>query len=370
MELIYLDNGATTKPIDDIFRRNAEYYFENFYNPSANYESARDVKKQLDKKRAYLEGLFKGKKLLFTSCGTEADNTAIFSFGKRGNVVTTLGEHSAVYKCFEKLRSDGMDVRYAKLKFGGAVDVDDLLSRIDDKTTFVSVVHVNNETGAVNDVNAIAKLIKAKNPKIIFHSDGVQAFGKIKSSLENVDLYSVSAHKIGGLKGVGGLFFRNDLHVKPLILGGGQESGLRSGTENVLGVNVFADCAEYYYKRIDQNFDRVKLLKQRFLSLIDDGPYKIISPVDGSPYIVSISAVGLKGQVLQSVLADSGVIVGTGSACSSKSPFSRIISSFERDKKVLDGVLRISFCPETTAEEVDAAAKILNEKTKYFNGII
>jgi len=362
MDFIYLDNAATTKPDEEIFVKSAQLYKTTYFNPSALYRGAMEAKKIIDASRKKIENIFFGKSVMFTSCGTESDNTAIFSFSKRGNIVTTEGEHSAVYKCFEQLKQKGVEVRYAKLRYGGAVDEEDLLSKIDEKTSFVSVVHVNNETGAINDVNNLAKKVKEINPLTVFHSDGVQAFGKIAADIENVHLYSVSAHKIGALKGTGCLLYNKNLHVQPLIFGGGQEGGLRSGTENVLGITMFAECAEKRYNAILENYEKVTQLKAAFSDKLDGGLFKIISDENASPYIISFSAVGLRGQVVQSILDDNGIIIGTGSACSSKAPHSRILSSFEKSKKVLDGALRVGLDYTTTFEQIEKCAEILNKK--------
>ena len=245
MKPFYFDNAATTKPDKEILTKAAEKLSEEFYNPSATYREARAVRDILESSRERLLKFYRGRKLIFTSCGTEADDTAIFSFAKRGNIVTSMGEHAAVYKTFESLKQKGVEVRYAKLKYGGEVDEEDFLSKIDEKTSFVSIVHVNNETGAVNDIERLSKLAKAKNPRLIFHTDAVQSFLKIPyNPSENIDLLSVSAHKICALKGTGALIYKSDLHINPFIIGGGQESGIRSGTENVLGIKVFADAAE------------------------------------------------------------------------------------------------------------------------------
>ncbi len=370
MDYVYLDNAATTKPDEEILRSALEETKELYFNPSALYKGGMAAKKLIEKARCDISSLFGGKKVIFTSCGSESDNTAIFSFYKRGNAVFGEGEHSAVFNCCNLLKQKGCDVRLAKLRYGGAVDVDDLLSKIDEKTTFVSVGHVNNETGAVNDIDEIAAAVRRKAPDAIFHSDGVQGFGKIPASLKNVDLYSVSAHKINGLKGTGALIFNERLLFSPLILGGGQEFGLRSGTENVLGIRVFAECAKKKYDKINENYERVSALRADFIDGLDKSLFRIISPENCSPYIVSFSAVGLRGQVVQAMADDEGVIIGTGSACSSKKPHSRIISAFEKNGKVLDGMLRAGFSPETTAEDILKAVKVLNAVTARLSGKI
>ena len=246
-----------------------------------------------------------------------------------------------------------------------------MLSLIDDKTTFVSVVHVNNETGAINDVNTLAEKIKALNPSVIFHSDGVQAFGKIPFSLGKcVDLYSISAHKIGGVKGVGALIKRKKLNLTPLIYGGGQESGLRSGTENVFGIAVFGDAAEKKRKNLQDNYEIAQNNKSLFLSLIKDDDLKIITSGNSSPYIVSLSAVGLRGEVILHMLEEKGVIVGTGSACSSRNRYSRVLTACGYDKAVLDGALRISTTAETTEDELRICAEDLLDCVKKLKGVM
>ena len=367
---IYLDNAATIPVDKEIFDLDLPVLYSNFHNPSANYSLSREAKKILEQARESLRSVFPEKNVLITSGGTESDNTAIFSYSRRGNVVTTLGEHSAVYKCFEQLKQKGLEVRYASVKYGGGVDEEDLLSKIDDNTTFVSVVHVNNETGAINDIESLAKKVKAINPKVIFHSDGVQGFCKVPAKIGNVDLYSVSAHKIGGMKGVGCLYYSPKLTIKPLLFGGGQENGLRSGTENVFSIKVFADCAKKRFLNLNINYEHAATLKNTAVGGLDKDLFKIISCEPCTPYILTFSAIGLKGQVLQSMLDDEGVLVGTGSACSSKAPFSRQISAFERSKTILDGVIRLGFSPETTIDELTAAINKINETAKLLHGKI
>ena len=359
---IYLDNAATTKPDADILENSASYALnDGFYNPSALYKCGRGAKSELEKARAEILSFFpSGYELVFTSCGSEADEQAIFSFAKHGNAVTTVGEHAAVINSFSALKQSGAEVRLAPLNEGGAVKVEELLKLIDEKTSFVSVMHVNNETGAINDVSEIAKAVKKKNPKVVFHSDGVQAFLKIPQKISpSVDLYSISAHKICALKGVGALIYRKGLAVKPLIYGGGQEKGLRSGTENTFGIKVFSDCAKKFCDA-KRNFERAEVLKQLFIKeLLPD--IKIISPENSSPFVISISCVGIKGEIMQRLLDDAGVIVGTGSACSSKIGVSRVISACVKEANVAQGALRISLIFNTTEEEIIYSARKINE---------
>ena len=366
--MIYLDNAATTRPNQKALSCAQEFLLDRFYNPSAMYREGFAVQGEIKKARAALLAPIcsaQDFELVFTSCGTEADNQAIFSFAKRGNAVTTQGEHSAVHATFLDLKTRAViDARFAPLLKDGRVDVEKLLELVDDKTSFVSVIHVNNETGALNDVNAIAAKVKKKNPRVIFHSDGVQAYGKVPYRLsKDVDLYSISAHKIGGLKGVGALIKRKNLVLPPFIIGGGQESGKRSGTENVFGIKQFEYAATKKFSSCRADWDRLQSLQQLLLDGLDGQIFAPISTKDGSPYVTAVYAEGLRGEILLHTLNDSGVIVGTGSACSSnaKHRYSRVILAAGYTEKQADGVIRISFSNETTEEEVRTAIKIIND---------
>lgn len=366
--MIYLDNAATTKPSLTAFDRAREYVTEKFHNPSAMYEEGFALQGELKKARSVLlskvadEGAFE---LVFTSCGTESDNQAIFSFARRGNAVTTAGEHSAVSAAFQELKTRGVaEPRIAPLEKDGRVNVEKLLALVDEKTSFVSVMHVNNEVGAINDINAIAKLVKQKNPRVIFHSDGVQAYGKIPFKLcKEVDLYSISAHKIGGLKGVGALIKRKTLVLPPYIIGGGQEAGRRSGTENTFGIKHFQFAAEEKFATIKEDYVRLSTYRETLWEQLDKDVYMRLSSQGTTPYILSIAARGLRGEILLHMANDKGLIVGTGSACSSnaKNRYSKVILACGYDEKTADSVLRLSFSPETTEEEINKAAEILNE---------
>ena len=366
--MIYLDNAATTKPSFSAFERAQEYVTEKFYNPSALYKEGYAMQGELKKARSALlskiadESFFE---LIFTSCGTESDNQAIFSFARRGNAVTTAGEHSAVLASFNELKNRGMaEPKYAPLLKDGRVDVDKLLALIDDKTSFVSVMHVNNEIGAINDVNMIAKRIKQKNSRVVVHVDGVQAYGKIPFKLaKEIDLYSISAHKIGGLKGIGALIKRKSLVLPPYIIGGGQEAGRRSGTENTFAIKQFEYVAEEKFVTLKEDYARLTEYREQLWMLLDKDVYTRLSTENSSAYILSVSGIGLRGEVLLHMANDKGLIIGTGSACSSnaKTRYSKVILACGYDEKTADGVLRISFSPQTTKEEIEEAAKILNE---------
>lgn len=297
----------------------------------------------------------------------EADNTAIFGGAKRGNVVTTAGEHSAVYACMNELKQRGTEVRLAALNADGSVNTDSLLSLVDEKTSLVSVIHVSNETGAVNDIARLAAAVKKKNKYTLFHSDGVQAYGKIPFRLTcDIDMYSVSAHKIGGIKGCGALIKRKNLIIKPYIFGGGQENGLRSGTENVFGIKLFEYAAEARYAHIADDFKKAEALRALLKSRLDKSLFTEISGENCSPYILTVGADGLRGETILHEANDNGLIIGTGSACASndKKRYSRTILACGVGERLADGILRLSLCADNTEKEVLTAAEILNRIVK------
>ena len=265
--MIYLDNAATTRPDKDAVEAALPYLHEKYFNPSALYGGGVLVQGELRRAREFLLSQIADKtrfELFFTSCGSEADNTAIFSAARRGNAVTTAGEHAAVFQSFTELRQRNIEPRFAPLLSDGRVDTEALLSLVDDKTTLVSVVHVNNETGAVNDIASIAKAVKKKNPRCLFLSDGVQAFGKLPFRLTpDIDFYAISAHKIGGAKGTGALIRRKGAPLSPYLFGGGQEGGLRSGTENVFGILCFEAAAKKKFASLESDYARLKEYREQ-----------------------------------------------------------------------------------------------------------
>ena len=372
--MIYLDNAATTKPSESALKQAEKFNSDLFFNPSALYRYGLTVAKEIkNAKETILRHLGStNHEVIFTSCGSESDNMAIFGAVKRGVFITSAGEHSAVYKSFLELKNLGKEIYFAPLNSDGSVNELELYRLIKEhKTTFVSIMHVNNETGAINNVNEIAKNIKAIDKSIIFHVDGVQAYGKIPFKLSsNIDLYSISAHKINALKGTGALIKRKNLNVSPLIIGGGQENGLRSGTENVFGIKVFEYASIEHYKNISNDFENVKKLKEYITENLNKEIFTIISSNNSSPYILSISAKGIRGEVLMHSLEEQGVIVGNGSACSSKNRYSRVIEACGYPKDILDGVVRISFSTYTTIEEVENATNIINQTAEKLKRIM
>lgn len=364
--MIYLDNAATTLPYKDCIEKAAKFNENSFFNASALYRggilNANEIKSAKNSILKFLGVSSDNYEVVFTSCGTESDNLAIFGAVSRGVFVTDSGEHSAVHNSFKELQNKGHQVYFCNLNGDGSVNTENLYETVKKYgADFVSVMHVNNETGAINDVNKISEELKKINPKIIFHSDGVQSFGKIPFNLSKyVDLYSVSAHKINALKGVGALIKRKNLNVKPLIIGGGQENGLRSGTENVFGIKVFEYAAEKHFKTIRQDYDKALSLKKYFIENLDGNIFKIIS-AEGSPYVLSVAAKGLRGETIMHCLEEKDIIVGNGSACSSKNRVSRTLTACGIKPPYIDGAVRISFSSESTMEEAKKAVDIISE---------
>ena len=365
--MIYLDNAATTKPDKECLKAAEKYLYEDYFNPSSLYKDGYKLQAEIRAAKTNILSLIASNEnfdLTFTSGGTEADNQAIFCGGKRGNIVVSSGEHSAVFASANEAKQRGLEVRFAKINSDGSVDVENLLSLIDDKTSLVSVIHVNNETGAVNDILDIAKRVKLKNKYALFHSDGVQAFGKITFKLtSNIDLYSISAHKIGGVKGCGALIRKRSAIIKPYIYGGGQEQGLRSGTENIFAIKDFEFAAVKKYLTIKNNYQLVLKLQEKLWEKLDKQLFTRISASTCSPYILSVSADGVRGETILHEADDLGLLIGTGSACSSneKKRFSRTIIACGYPESVADGVLRLSLSSETTLDEIFKAAEILNK---------
>lgn len=374
--MIYFDNAATTKPSKTAINKAERFIESDYFNPSALYRGGLNCAKEIARaKESILKnlGLSPAKyEVIFTSCGTESDNTAIFCCNKRGIYLTDKGEHSAVYKSFLELKNRKTETYFVGLNNDGSVNTDELYEFVKNNDVgFVSIVHVNNETGAINDVGHIADTVKKINPSIVFHSDGVQAYGKIPFTFsDSIDLYSISAHKINALKGAGVLIKKRGININPLIFGGGQENGLRSGTENVFGIKVFEFAGEEHYVNLAENFAKVQKINRAIRENLDKDLFTIISGENASPYILSVSAKGLRGEVIMHALEDCGIIVGNGSACSSKDRYSRVLEACGYSKDVLDGVIRISFSAESTMDEAREFVEKINAVARRLKGIM
>ncbi len=370
--MIFLDNASTTKPcatLSDIYNLATEFYF----NPSALYGEGLKTKNIIEEARKTIASLLGAERdeIYFTSCATESNNWA-FERGiknKKGNIVVSSSEHASGYECAMMQKSKGIDVRFAKLNSDGTIDEDDLFSKIDENTCFVSIIHCSNETGVLNDISKIAEKIKKIYPRTIVHSDGVQAFLKYNYNLKElgVDLYSISAHKIGGLKGIGALFIRRGLTIPPLLSGGGQERGLRSGTENVFGILSFAEAAKFY----KQHYNRDLILQMRRYMAENLALLNVkINGNDSAHSILSITIPGIKAEILQHMLSDKKILIGLGSACSSRSRNNRVLSAIGLTPKEIEGSIRISFGIDNDLEQIIYATRIIKEEIVKLRGNI
>ena len=281
-----------------------------------------------------------------------------------------------MYNCALELKLRGYDVVFAPCDKYGRTDLEKLSQLLDEKVVLVSIMHVCNETGALNDLCAISKLIKSKSPRALFHSDGVQAYSKIPVNLRSlgVDLYTVSAHKVHGPKGIGAIYCKSGTFLKTFVFGGGQENGVRSATENVASIMAFADVVERNFIRIQDNYDKVKSLRDHLYLKLTDAFDNLKINTDlknSSPYVFSFAMNSARGEVLVHCLEDKGVIVGTGSACSAKKSTKRIPLALGIQDDFSQGMLRVSFCEYNTIEEVDvfinALKDALQELIKYQN---
>ena len=366
--LIYFDYAATT-PVRPEARDAMLDALAQFGNPSSRYEYGRQAAQRVKEDReaiAQAMGCSPGE-LYFTSCGTEADNWAIRRGAelnrRRGkHIVTTAIEHAAVLETCRDLEQQGYEVTYLKPDRAGRVTAEQLAAALRPDTALVSMMLVNNETGVVLPVADCVKAVKAYDPAILFHCDGVQGFLKVDFPLARLgaDLAAVSGHKIGAPKGVGALYIKKGVRLKPLLTGGGQEDGLRSGTEATAQTAAFA-AAVRAVTADTARLERTAAIKQYTLERLTAAlpQLQIISPGD-APHICAISLPGYKSEVVVRVLGDRGVCVSSGSACHKGRP-SHVFAAMNLPKPWLDGALRLSFSPDSTKEEADALVGALKD---------
>ena len=368
--MIYFDNSATTQTLNEAAERAYKAMTQEYFNPAAAYDAAFSVEKSVGEARSFTASLLGAapQEIIYTSGGTESNNAAVFGtlrsvHGKK-TIVTTAVEHPSVFETVNAAaKMFDAEVRLAPLCPDGTVDIDRLSEVLTQDVSLVSVMHVNNELGGINDLERIAAKVRALSPNAIIHSDGVQAFMKVSSMKLPVDLYSVSAHKLHAPKGVGFLYVRNGIRFSGGQIGGGQERNLRSGTTNVPGILGF-DTALRAYRANESSWHsqmlRVKTrLSRNLLSLPDvllNGP----GIETGAPHILNLSFLGVRGEVLMHALERYGVIVSTGSACSAKKQGkNRILNAIGIQGARQEGAIRFSFSPFNTEEEADTAANVI-----------
>lgn len=361
----YLDNSATTKADPDVVSLMQKLMLEDYGNPSSLHRKGFEAEKYIREAKATLSKLLKCKEneLIFTSGGTESDNMALagaYAANRRrgAHIITTGIEHPAVAQTAAHLEELGARIDYLEVDANGHIDLSQLESLLDDETVLVSVMHVNNEVGAVEPVHEIGKLIHEKQPECLFHVDDVQGFGKLKliPGEEHIDLLSVSSHKIHGPKGTGLLYKSGRTKLAPLIYGGGHQGGYRSGTENVPGTAGFSLAADKMYKDMDDALDKMQRLHDQFIRDIS-GIEDIKINGGDVPYIISLSVKDVRAEVLLHALEDKGIYVSAGSACSSNRPaVSATLKAMKVEKWQLDSTIRISLSRYNTEDEMSYTA--------------
>ena len=371
--IVYLDNSATTRQYDQVTDVMAEAMRETYGNPSSLHMLGVEAEKKVRASRKILASAIGAseEEFFFTSGGTESDNTVLFGVaearkrtGKK--IITTAVEHPAVLEPAKRLEAMGFTVEYIGVDRNCHLNMDQLVSAIDDETILISVMGVNNEAGTILPIGEIAALKDQHNRKhktdILLHSDAVQAFGKVpvdlKGAYKGVDFLSVSGHKIHGPKGIGGLYIRKGIHLPPFLSGGGQERHMRSGTENTPGIVGFGKAAEMGMADFAGRTEAMKKARTRLLEglLAEIPDIRINSPQDetASPSVLNVSFLGTRGEVLLHTLEQEGIFVSTGSACSSnKKGRSHVLTAMGLSDKEIEGAIRFSFSEENTLEEMD-----------------
>lgn len=374
---VYLDNSATTRVFPEVAELMTKIMCEDYGNPSSLHIKGVAAEQYIRYAKETLAKLLKvnEKEIFFTSGGTESDNMALIGCAlansRRGNhLITTRIEHPAILRTMQYLESIGYQVTYLPVDKCGRMRLEDLHRAMTPQTILVSIMHTNNEVGARQPIEEAGALIKRMNPNTLFHVDAVQGFGKAKiyPKKMNIDLLSVSGHKIHGPKGAGFLYVGEKVKIQPIVHGGGQQQNLRSGTENVPGAAGLAKAAEMMYAHMDEDINRLYGLKKQFIEGVRglDG-IQINGLLDGSiegtaPHIVSVSFAGVRSEVLLHALEDKGIYVSAGSACSAHKPQpSATLKAMGIDKELLGSTIRFSFSVYTTEEEINYTLQQMND---------
>ena len=363
---VYLDNSATTKCFDEVAQLAAKVMALDYGNPSSMHLKGVEGEKYLRHAREVIAKNLKvnEKEILFTSGGTESDNMALigtaFANQRAGrHLITTQIEHPAILQTMQYLEKQDFEVTYLPVDANGQVKLEELQRALRKDTILVSIMHTNNEIGSLQPIAEAGAMIKRFNPSIVFHVDAVQGYGKfrIQPKRMNIDLLSVSAHKIHGPKGIGFLYINEKIKIHPIIWGGGQQKGMRSGTENVPAIAGMALAIETIYKNLDEEIEKLYQLKQRFIEgamKIDNVKVNGLTGRESAPHVVSLSVRGVRSEVLLHALEDKGIYVSAGSACASNKPaVSATLQAIGVEKDLLDSTIRFSFSVFTTPEEID-----------------
>ncbi|WP_304340386.1 cysteine desulfurase family protein [Metaclostridioides mangenotii] len=378
---IYLDNSSTTKPYPQVIDKMVQSLTEDYANPSAAHRKGVDVEKEIKVIRQHIARAVgaNDKEIYFTSGGTESNNTVIRGVAnlnkkRKNHIISTNIEHPSVLNTLKDLEEDGFEVTYLEVDKNGVIDFEEFKHAIKPTTCLVTIMHVNNEIGSIQPVKEIGKYLKSLDEKIYFHVDAIQSFGKIDFRLSkyNIDFMSVSGHKFHGPKGIGFMYVKSNSRIKPMLFGGGQESGVRSGTENVPGIYGIGEAVKVLFDDLSANIEKInslkELLKTELLKKIDN--IKVNSPEDGVCHVLNISFIGAKGEVLLHYLEQKGVYVSTGSACSAKKKGSHVLNAIGLNPKEVEGTIRFSLSDMNTEEEILEAAKIIKESVDDLRNII
>ncbi len=373
--MIYLDNSATTRCSEKAFEAMKKASLEDFGNPSSLHDFGYKSQLMREEAREIIAKTLKcdKKEIYFTSGGTEGNNMALFGGAeakkRRGNhIITSKIEHASVANPIKQLEKEGFDITYLGTDVNGLVSIDELRAALRPDTIMVSIMMVNNEIGALQPVEEIGKAIKAFNDEILFHVDAIQAYGKYAINLKKlkIDMLTVSGHKIHGPKGSGFIYIRDKVRVLPQILGGGQEKGMRSGTENLPAIAGLGVAAKEAYDNLEENRAHMYALRDRLIEgLKDIEGLSFNGPLDHdtAPHILSVSIKGArtKAEVILHRLEEYGICVSAGSACSSNKPaISETLKAIGLDSDLLNRTIRFSFCPENTYQEIDAAIEAMS----------
>lgn len=369
---VYLDNSATTRCFDEVAALMARVMCEDYGNPSSLHRKGVQAEKYVRYAKETIAKNLKvnEKEIFFTSGGTESDNLALrgcaYANCRAGrHLITTQIEHPAILQTMKHLEEEGFRVTYLPVDKKGCIRLEDLQRAITGETILVSIMHTNNEVGSLMPIEEAGALIRRMNPRILFHVDAVQGYGKFRilPKKMNIDLLSVSGHKIHGPKGIGFLYVDEKVKIKPIVFGGGQQNGLRSGTENVPAIAGLAKAVELVYRDLDGEVEKLYRLKQAFVEGVQKIPDIIVnghSGRDGAPHVVSVSFRGVRSEVVLHALEDKGIYVSAGSACSAHKPQpSATLQAMGIEKELLGSTIRFSFSVFTTSEEIDYTLQTL-----------
>ena len=362
---VYLDNSATTRCFDEVAELMTKIMCEDYGNPSSLHRKGVQAEQYIRYAKETIAKNLKvnEKEIFFTSGGTESDNLALrgcaYANCRAGrHLITTQIEHPAILQTMKQLEEEGFRVTYLPVDEKGCIRPEDLQRAITGETILVSIMHTNNEVGSLQPIEEAGALIKRMNPRILFHVDAVQGYGKFRilPKKMHIDLLSVSGHKIHGPKGIGFLYVDEKVKIKPILFGGGQQNGLRSGTENVPAIAGLAKAIEIVYSKLDREVEELYQIKEAFVEGVKQIPDVFVNGHpgrDGAPHVVSVSFQGVRSEVLLHALEDKGVYVSAGSACSAHKPQpSATLQAMGIDKELLGSTIRFSFSVFTTMDEV------------------